>query len=67
MNTFFTIAFAVALAATVGVLFTGIFVMSRGGEANRRYGNKLMRLRVLCQGIALALFALMLVTGGQGN
>lgn len=64
MHTFFTIAFIIALVATAGVLFTGIFVMSRGGDANRRYGNKLMRLRVLSQGIALALFALMLLTGG---
>jgi len=67
MHTAITVAFIIALAATAGVLFTGIFVMSKGGETNRRYGNTLMRLRVLCQGIALALFALMLLTGGNGN
>jgi hypothetical protein len=67
MHTFFTVAFIVALVATVGVLFTGIFVMSKGGEFNRRYGNRLMRARVLCQGAAIALFALMLLTGGNGS
>ncbi|MGF1625662.1 MAG: twin transmembrane helix small protein [Alphaproteobacteria bacterium] len=67
MHTVFTVAFIIALVATAGVLFTGIFVMSKGGETNRRYGNKLMRLRVVCQGVALALFALMLLTGGSGS
>jgi|HigsolmetaAR202D_1030399.scaffolds.fasta_scaffold134821_1 hypothetical protein len=67
MHTVFTVAFIIALAATVGVLFTGIFVMGKGGDLNRRYGNRLMRLRVVCQGIAIALFALMLLTGGNGS
>lgn len=67
MHTVFTIAFIIALLATVGVLFTGIVVMSKGGETNRRYGNRLMRARVMCQGIAIGLFALMLLTGGNGG
>ncbi|HLG89263.1 MAG TPA: twin transmembrane helix small protein [Alphaproteobacteria bacterium] len=45
--------------ATVGVLFTGIVSMFRGGEFNRRYGNKLMRARVILQGITLVLLALL--------
>ena len=45
--------------ATVGVLFTGIISMFRGGEFNRRYGNKLMRARVILQGITLVLLALL--------
>ncbi len=57
----------VALAGTVAVLFTGIIAMSRGGEFHARYGNLLMRLRVIMQGVAVALFALlMLVTYGGG-
>ena len=50
------IAFAFA---TLGVLFTGIVSMFRGGEFNRRYGNKLMRARVILQGITLVLLALL--------
>ena len=45
--------------ATLGVLLTGITSMLRGGEFNRRYGNKLMRARVILQGITLVLLALM--------
>jgi hypothetical protein len=38
--------------------------MVKGGETNARYGNKLMRWRVIMQGIALGLFALILLLKG---
>lgn len=53
-----------ALALTLGVLFSGLVVMAMGGEVNRKYGNKLMRWRIVCQGVALALLALAFVLGG---
>ena len=54
-----------ALAATLAVLLAGVIVMARGGELNRKYGNKLMRLRVVMQATAVVLFVLlMLVTRG---
>jgi hypothetical protein len=49
---------ALALAITLGVLFAGLFVMARGGEFNRKHGNRLMRWRVIAQGTALLIFAL---------
>jgi hypothetical protein len=48
----------VAMAATLGVLFFGFYSMARGGEFNRRNANKLMRLRVVAQGVAILLFLL---------
>jgi hypothetical protein len=45
----------IALVATLAVLAVGIVVMLRGGEINRKYGNKLMRARVALQAIAVAL------------
>jgi len=36
----------IALGATLGVLAVGLVSMSRGGEFNRRHGNKLMRARI---------------------
>ncbi len=54
--TFLMIAFAIATAV---VLLTGVISMLRGGEFNRRNGNKLMRARVILQGITLALLALL--------
>lgn len=46
---------------TAGVLFTGMFAMARGGEFNKKYGNKLMVLRVACQAAAIALVALLIM------
>jgi hypothetical protein len=46
-----------AMGLTLAVLFIGLFAMARGANFNRKYGNKLMRLRVLLQAIAIAVFA----------
>jgi len=52
------ILLAVALLAVLGVLFAGLITMARGGEFNRKYGNRLMRWRVALQGLAVVLFAI---------
>ena len=54
---FFTLVIGAAMI-TLAVLVTGIFAMARGGEFNRKHSNRLMRLRVVAQGIALVLFAI---------
>ncbi len=55
----------VALVGTLAVLFAGVFAMARGGEFNRKWGNKLMRARVATQGLAiLLLLALFLLNRG---
>lgn len=59
------ILIAVAMLLTLGVLFSGLVVMARGGETNRKYGNALMRWRVICQGIALALIAIAFLIGSS--
>jgi hypothetical protein len=45
--------------ATLGVLLFGVVTMVRGGEYNRRNANKLMRWRVILQGVTLMLLALL--------
>jgi len=45
--------------ATLGVLLFGILSMVRGGEFNKRNSNRLMRARVILQGITLMLLALL--------
>lgn len=65
MDTLFATLLAVALALTLIVLFAGLITMGRGGEVNRKYGNKLMRWRVILQGIALLLFVLAMLTRGE--
>ncbi|THD62058.1 twin transmembrane helix small protein [Phenylobacterium sp.] len=43
----------VALAVVASVLAMGIYALFRGGEFGRSYSNKLMRLRVVTQAIAI--------------
>ena len=58
----------VALAGTLVVLLAGVVAMLRGGEFNRKYGNKLMRSRVAMQALAVALmFILYLLNRGAGD
>lgn len=49
----FDILIPVSLAAVVIVLMLGIYALFRGGDFGRSYSNKLMRLRVLTQFIAI--------------
>jgi hypothetical protein len=58
MESYVPFILAAALLAVVAVLFAGLFAMAKGGEFNRKYGNKLMRWRVVLQGSAIILFAL---------
>jgi hypothetical protein len=53
MQTLFNILIPALLLAVVGVLFFGIYALFRGGDFGRSYSNKLMRLRVLVQFIAV--------------
>jgi hypothetical protein len=62
MNDLILILLAVNLAAVVIVLIAGVVGMARGGEFNAKYGNKLMRARVILQGLAIVLFILLVVT-----
>lgn len=61
MPTFLEYAVGVVMAAVLITLLTGVVSMFRGGEFNRKYSNKLMRLRVLLQALALALFAIFML------
>lgn len=63
MSTFVNVLLAVALLMTLGVLFTGLISMARGGEFNRKHGNRLMRWRVICQGVAVLLLLLAVLIG----
>ncbi|MGF1475553.1 MAG: HIG1 domain-containing protein [Geminicoccaceae bacterium] len=50
--------------ATLAILTIGLIGFYRGGEFNRRYGNLMMRLRVISQGVTLVLIMLFLMTRG---
>ena len=44
-----------SMASVAIVLVIGLGGFAAGGEFNRKYGNKLMRLRILFQAIAVVL------------
>ena len=50
----FSYLIPVALAAVALVLGAGIYSLFRGGDFGRSYSNKLMRLRVVMQALAIA-------------
>jgi hypothetical protein len=61
----FDYAIYAALAAVATVLALGIYSLFRGGEFGRSYSNKLMRLRVLTQAIAVAVLVAAVWWRGQ--
>jgi hypothetical protein len=58
---------ALALFATVGILIFGIIAMARGGEFNRKHGNKVMRWRVAMQAFAVVLVLLFVFISSVGG
>lgn len=59
MHAFFTVVIGLLMLGTLGVLIAGMVGMVRGGGDPTR-SNRLMRWRVILQGAALLLFAVMM-------
>ena len=64
MDGVFAVLLGIALLLTLAVLFAGVITMGRGGEFNKKYGNKLMRWRVMLQGVAVVFFILAMLSRG---
>lgn len=64
MQSFLSIAFFVALALLVVVLFVGIANLARTDENQMSRSNKLMRMRVIVQAIVIALLVILGVVMG---
>ena len=45
----------ISLLAVLAVLGTGIYAMFKGGDFNKKYANKLMRLRITLQFVAIVI------------
>jgi len=54
----------IAIAATLIVLVVGISGLVRGGKFNRRFGNKLMQVRVVFQFFAVVFLVLLALASG---
>jgi hypothetical protein len=66
MATFFFVLTAIFALLTLGSLMVGVVSMGKAGDFNRRYGNKLMRLRVLFQLAAVVCLILAVVAQQAG-
>ncbi len=55
MDSVFSVLIPIALVATLAILIVGVVAMLRGGAFNAKYSNKLMRMRVVAQLIAILL------------
>lgn len=64
MESFFTLLLAVALLAVLASLGVGLFAMARGGEKDSQLSQRMMRLRILLQGVALVCFLLAVMARG---
>ena len=49
------------MLATLAVVVIGVITMAVNGKLNKNHSNKLMRLRVLFQSIALAIVVLLVL------
>jgi len=68
MQTFFNILIPISIAAVFATLCVGIYALFRGGDFGRTYSNKLMRLRVVLQALAVAvLVAAFMWRGSHGG
>ena len=58
---------AIACLAVLVILMVGIGGFSRGGEFNRKYANKIMRLRIIAQAVAVVLILIFVAVRGAGS
>lgn len=60
------LAAAIACLLVLGVLIVGVGGFARGGAFNAKYANKIMRLRLLMQFIAVVLIVIFVYVSGRG-
>jgi uncharacterized protein HemY len=58
-------AVAIAVAIVAGILLAGLYTMWKGGDVSLTWSNRLMRMRVLAQFIAILIIMLVLYATGR--
>lgn len=62
---FLVVAGACLMVAFILILGVGSF--GKGGDFNRKHGNRLMRYRLIAQAVAIVLILLFVTLRGMGN
>ena len=65
INTIFFALTIISMLVVLGILVAGLTVMTKGGELNEKYSNKLMRARLYMQGCAIFFFIMTVMTSGN--
>jgi hypothetical protein len=66
MDKFVFFLIPIGLAATLVILGVGIYSLAKGGTFAKENSNKLMRMRVLAQGVTIILMLIFLILIGRG-
>ena len=56
-----------AILLVLIILMIGLGSFTSGGEFNRKYANKLMRMRIIAQAVAVGLILLYVTLRGSGS
>lgn len=56
-----------AVLVVLVILMIGLGSFTKGGEFNRKYSNKLMRMRIIAQAVAVGLILLYAIMRGNGG
>jgi uncharacterized membrane protein affecting hemolysin expression len=56
-----------AVLAVLVILMIGLGSFTKGGDFNRKYSNKLMRMRIIAQAVAVGLILLYAIIRGNGG
>jgi threonine/homoserine/homoserine lactone efflux protein len=57
----------IACLAVLAVLLVGVGSFAKGGDFNRKYANKIMRLRIIMQALAVVLIMVTVWIARSGN
>jgi hypothetical protein len=59
------VAVGIAIALVAGILLAGLYTLWRGGDVAATWSNRLMRMRVLAQVIAIIIIMFVLYAVGK--
>jgi len=67
MDSVFYYIVVIAILAVLVILMIGLGAFTKGGEFNRKYANKLMRMRIIAQAVAVLLIILFALYRGNAG
>ena len=67
MDSVFYYIVVIAVLAVLVILMIGLGSFTKGGEFNRKYANKLMRMRIIAQAVAVLLIILFALYRGNAG